>query len=39
LKTKGGSYRIREKRLQEVDRSRVRAGATEGAKELPGREL
>jgi hypothetical protein len=39
LKTKGGSRKERGKRLQEIDRSRVRAGATGGADELPGREL
>jgi len=39
LKIKDRSYRTREKRLQEIDRSRVRAGATGGARELPAREL
>ena len=35
LKTKDRSYRTREKRLQEIDRSRVRAGAKGGTRELP----
>jgi len=39
LKTKDGSSKERRKRLQEIDRSRVRAGATGGARELSSREL
>ena len=39
LKTKDRSYRTREKRLQEIDRSKVRAGATGGTRELPAREV
>ena len=39
LKIKDRSHKERRKRLQEIDRSRVRAGATGGAKELPGREI
>jgi hypothetical protein len=39
LKIKDRGYRITAKRLQRVDRSRVRAGATGGAGELPAREL
>jgi hypothetical protein len=39
LKTKHGSRNERGKRLQEIDRSSVRAGATGGARELPAREL
>ena len=39
LKIKGGDRKERTKRLQEIDRPRVRAGATGGARELPAREL
>jgi hypothetical protein len=39
LKTKDRSYKKSAKRLQEIDRSRVRAGATGVAGELPAREL
>jgi hypothetical protein len=39
LETKDRSYRITTKRLQEIDRSRVRGGRTGEARELPGREL
>jgi hypothetical protein len=39
LKIKDGTRKESRKRLQEIDRSRVRAGATGGARELPAREL
>jgi len=39
LKVKDGSRKERTKRLQEIDRSRVRAGTTGGTRELPSREL
>ncbi len=37
LKTKDRSYRIRKKRLQEIDRSRVRVGAAGGVGEVSSR--
>ena len=37
LKTKDRSYGIRKKRLQEIDRSRVRVGAAGGAREISSR--
>jgi len=39
LKTKDRGWKKRDKRLQEIDRSRVRGGATGGARKLPVREL
>jgi hypothetical protein len=39
LKTNSGTRRERRKGPQEIDRSRVRAGATGGARGLPAREL
>ncbi len=39
LKTKDWGWKKREKRLQEIDRSRVRAGATGRTRGLPAREL
>jgi len=39
LKIKDGSRKERTKRLQEIDRSRVRAGTTGGTRELAAREL
>ena len=39
LKIKDGSRKERTKRLQEIDRSRVRAGATGWTRGLPAREL
>ena len=39
MKTKDRGYRITAKRLQGIDRSRVRAEATGGAGELEAREL
>ncbi len=39
VENKGLGWKKREKRLQEIDRSRVRAGATGGTRGLPAREL
>ncbi len=38
LKTKDGSRKKRAKRLQEIDRSRVKGGATGGVSEVSSRE-
>jgi len=38
LKTKDRSYRIREKRLQAIEKARVRARAARGVEELSSRE-
>jgi hypothetical protein len=37
LKIKDRSHKRRAKRLQEIDRSRVRAGAPRGVEEVPSR--